>query len=309
MTSCGGALQLEADKYFNIRTNSNHRKQVQSRSSWPFRTNHQKLAVLTYISNTYTESVSGEFVCVGLHTQSHITKENNAASKLLCRWKKHILSYSWRQSRAQMCSKVHTKQVFAHVSFFSHRYLEKYEKVHHFGEDDEESQPGNPKASLPIGAIPNSYNYQQHIVSGEPRCCPLCSERLPLFLSYLRSVSICTLCCFLIRSVSLWCLSCNSVSTPTPPLSISNTYSRASLHQSCVWDVWETGQPCRSTICIVLCFKDFLDGRIYFTRIWGRTKCTHCILFYFSNSGTSYKILPDSVSNSVIVKTSLFHVL
>uniref|UniRef100_A0A672ZQM3 AT rich interactive domain 2 (ARID, RFX-like) n=1 Tax=Sphaeramia orbicularis TaxID=375764 RepID=A0A672ZQM3_9TELE len=45
------------------------------------------------------------------------------------------------------------------------RYLEKYEKVHHFGEDDEESQPGNPKASLPIGAIPSSYNYQQHIVS------------------------------------------------------------------------------------------------------------------------------------------------
>ncbi|KAM7366901.1 hypothetical protein PAMP_014837 [Pampus punctatissimus] len=45
------------------------------------------------------------------------------------------------------------------------RYLEKYEKVHHFGEDDEETQPGNPKASLPIGAIPSSYNYQQHIVS------------------------------------------------------------------------------------------------------------------------------------------------
>uniref|UniRef100_A0A4W6G0U2 AT-rich interactive domain 2 n=1 Tax=Lates calcarifer TaxID=8187 RepID=A0A4W6G0U2_LATCA len=45
------------------------------------------------------------------------------------------------------------------------RYLEKYEKVHHFGEDDEEAQPGNPKAFLPIGAIPNSYNYQQHIVS------------------------------------------------------------------------------------------------------------------------------------------------
>ncbi|KAF1372562.1 hypothetical protein PFLUV_G00266780 [Perca fluviatilis] len=45
------------------------------------------------------------------------------------------------------------------------RYLEKYEKVHHFGEDDEEAQPGNPKASLPIGAIPSSYNYQQHIVS------------------------------------------------------------------------------------------------------------------------------------------------
>uniref|UniRef100_UPI0037E858D6 AT-rich interactive domain-containing protein 2 n=1 Tax=Semicossyphus pulcher TaxID=241346 RepID=UPI0037E858D6 len=45
------------------------------------------------------------------------------------------------------------------------RYLEKYEKVHHFGEDDDEAQPGNPKASLPIGAIPNSYNYQQHSVS------------------------------------------------------------------------------------------------------------------------------------------------
>uniref|UniRef100_A0A3Q3WEZ2 Uncharacterized protein n=1 Tax=Mola mola TaxID=94237 RepID=A0A3Q3WEZ2_MOLML len=45
------------------------------------------------------------------------------------------------------------------------RYLEKYEKVHHFGEDDEESQPGNPKASLPVGAIPSSYNYQQHVVS------------------------------------------------------------------------------------------------------------------------------------------------
>uniref|UniRef100_A0A3Q3GIJ9 AT-rich interactive domain 2 n=1 Tax=Labrus bergylta TaxID=56723 RepID=A0A3Q3GIJ9_9LABR len=45
------------------------------------------------------------------------------------------------------------------------RYLEKYEKVHHFGEDDDEAQPGNPKNSLPIGAIPNSYNYQQHSVS------------------------------------------------------------------------------------------------------------------------------------------------
>ncbi|KAF7228880.1 AT-rich interactive domain-containing protein 2 [Nothobranchius furzeri] len=45
------------------------------------------------------------------------------------------------------------------------RYLEKYEKVHHFGEDDEETQPGNPKASLPVGAIPSSYNYQQHVVS------------------------------------------------------------------------------------------------------------------------------------------------
>ncbi|KAJ3612206.1 hypothetical protein NHX12_020482 [Muraenolepis orangiensis] len=45
------------------------------------------------------------------------------------------------------------------------RYLEKYEKVHHFGEDDDESPPGNPKVSLPIGAIPCSYNYQQHTVS------------------------------------------------------------------------------------------------------------------------------------------------
>nr|XP_060633540.1 AT-rich interactive domain-containing protein 2 isoform X1 [Anolis sagrei ordinatus] len=45
------------------------------------------------------------------------------------------------------------------------RYLEKYEKVHHFGEDDDEVQPGNPKPQLPIGAIPSSYNYQQHSIS------------------------------------------------------------------------------------------------------------------------------------------------
>ncbi|XP_069832054.1 AT-rich interactive domain-containing protein 2 [Dendropsophus ebraccatus] len=44
------------------------------------------------------------------------------------------------------------------------RYLEKYEKVHHFGEDDDEVQPGNPKPQLPIGAIPCTYNYQQHVV-------------------------------------------------------------------------------------------------------------------------------------------------
>ncbi|XP_068132691.1 AT-rich interactive domain-containing protein 2 isoform X2 [Hyperolius riggenbachi] len=44
------------------------------------------------------------------------------------------------------------------------RYLEKYEKVHHFGEDDDEVQPGNPKQQLPIGAIPCTYNYQQHVV-------------------------------------------------------------------------------------------------------------------------------------------------
>uniref|UniRef100_A0A8C7CSS2 AT-rich interaction domain 2 n=1 Tax=Oncorhynchus kisutch TaxID=8019 RepID=A0A8C7CSS2_ONCKI len=58
---------------------------------------------------------------------------------------------------------------FAKVNFgnssFVYRYLEKYEKVHHFGEDDDEVQPGNPKPSLPIGAIPCSYNYQQHTVS------------------------------------------------------------------------------------------------------------------------------------------------
>lgn len=47
------------------------------------------------------------------------------------------------------------------------RYLEKYEKVHHFGEDDDEVPPGNPKPQLPIGAIPSSYNYQQHSVSVE----------------------------------------------------------------------------------------------------------------------------------------------
>lgn len=45
------------------------------------------------------------------------------------------------------------------------RYLEKYEKVHHFGEEDEEVTPGNPKQQVPIGAIPTSYNYQQHILS------------------------------------------------------------------------------------------------------------------------------------------------
>ncbi|OCT88960.1 AT-rich interactive domain-containing protein 2 isoform X2 [Xenopus laevis] len=44
------------------------------------------------------------------------------------------------------------------------RYLEKYEKVHHFGEDDDEVQPGNPKPQRPIGAIPCSYNYQQHSI-------------------------------------------------------------------------------------------------------------------------------------------------
>ncbi|XP_069485938.1 AT-rich interactive domain-containing protein 2 [Ambystoma mexicanum] len=45
------------------------------------------------------------------------------------------------------------------------RYLEKYEKVHHFGEEDEEVTPGNPKQQVPMGAIPTSYNYQQHVLS------------------------------------------------------------------------------------------------------------------------------------------------
>lgn len=53
------------------------------------------------------------------------------------------------------------------LCFFYCSYLEKYEKVHHFGEEDDEVQPGNPKPQLPIGAIPTSYNYQQHSVSGK----------------------------------------------------------------------------------------------------------------------------------------------
>ncbi|XP_068163353.1 AT-rich interactive domain-containing protein 2 isoform X2 [Antennarius striatus] len=44
------------------------------------------------------------------------------------------------------------------------RYLEKYEKVHHFGEDDEESQPGNPKASLPIDYLRQSYGLSTDFV-------------------------------------------------------------------------------------------------------------------------------------------------
>lgn len=50
--------------------------------------------------------------------------------------------------------------------YFVCSYLEKYEKVHHFGEDDDEVQPGNLKPQLPIGAIPCTYNYQQHVVPG-----------------------------------------------------------------------------------------------------------------------------------------------
>ncbi|GAB1299771.1 AT-rich interactive domain-containing protein 2 [Apodemus speciosus] len=61
-------------------------------------------------------------------------------------------------------TRVTTLGGFAKVSEKNH-YLEKYEKVHHFGEDDDEVPPGNPKPQLPIGAIPSSYNYQQHSVS------------------------------------------------------------------------------------------------------------------------------------------------
>lgn len=127
--------------------------------------------------------------------------------------KTHIFSHSWRESRAQTCSKIDGNQVLAHhltVSSFPRRYLEKYEKVHHFGEDDEESQPGNPKASLPIGAIPNSYNYQQHIVSGEPMSRSWCSEALAAFTSSpFASVSVLSAFSFCLHnfSFSLWCLS------------------------------------------------------------------------------------------------------
>lgn len=57
--------------------------------------------------------------------------------------------------------------IFIFITIIYSSYLEKYEKVHHFGEEDDEVQPGNPKPQLPIGAIPTSYNYQQHSVSGK----------------------------------------------------------------------------------------------------------------------------------------------
>lgn len=62
---------------------------------------------------------------------------------------------------------VKTCAIFLFIIIFYSSYLEKYEKVHHFGEEDDEVQPGNPKPQLPIGAIPSSYNYQQHSVSGK----------------------------------------------------------------------------------------------------------------------------------------------
>ncbi|XP_078075846.1 AT-rich interactive domain-containing protein 2 isoform X3 [Mustelus asterias] len=45
------------------------------------------------------------------------------------------------------------------------RYLEAYEKVHHFGEDDDELSSGNQRGPVPVGGVPSSYSYQQHILS------------------------------------------------------------------------------------------------------------------------------------------------
>ena len=168
-----------------------------------------------------------------------------------------------KQSRAQIPSKIHSKQVLAHRLFYfsppPYRYLEKYEKVHHFGEDDEEAQPGNPKNSLPIGAIPNSYNYQQHVVSGRQRR-PQCGYRLTL----------CSL--FLSHSVS-------DVQVHPVPLSLSVRplgqhrhfskcdYSKASLHQSCVRSTGNRSAH-RSSLCIETSLDDsFLFQGLSFSRL------------------------------------------
>lgn len=45
------------------------------------------------------------------------------------------------------------------------RYLEAYEKVHHFGEDDDELGSGGQRVQVPVGGVPSSYSYQQHIFS------------------------------------------------------------------------------------------------------------------------------------------------
>ncbi|XP_072915821.1 AT-rich interactive domain-containing protein 2 isoform X1 [Hemitrygon akajei] len=45
------------------------------------------------------------------------------------------------------------------------RYLEAYEKVHHFGEDDDELSSGGQRGAVPVGGVPSSYSYQQHILS------------------------------------------------------------------------------------------------------------------------------------------------
>uniref|UniRef100_UPI00358E3DAD AT-rich interactive domain-containing protein 2 isoform X2 n=1 Tax=Myxine glutinosa TaxID=7769 RepID=UPI00358E3DAD len=46
---------------------------------------------------------------------------------------------------------------------FYRRYLETYEKVHHFGEEDDEFQGGS-RPQTPVGGVSYSYNYQQHVV-------------------------------------------------------------------------------------------------------------------------------------------------
>ncbi|XP_038637317.1 AT-rich interactive domain-containing protein 2 isoform X2 [Scyliorhinus canicula] len=51
------------------------------------------------------------------------------------------------------------------------RYLEAYEKVHHFGEDDDELSSGNQRGPVPVGGVPSSYSYQQHILSDYIRQC------------------------------------------------------------------------------------------------------------------------------------------
>ncbi|CAM9823004.1 unnamed protein product [Lampetra planeri] len=48
------------------------------------------------------------------------------------------------------------------------RYLETYEKVHHFGEEDDEFQ-GSSRPQTPVGGISYTYNYQQHNVPDHMR--------------------------------------------------------------------------------------------------------------------------------------------
>uniref|UniRef100_S4RV91 AT rich interactive domain 2 (ARID, RFX-like) n=1 Tax=Petromyzon marinus TaxID=7757 RepID=S4RV91_PETMA len=52
--------------------------------------------------------------------------------------------------------------------FFHFRYLETYEKVHHFGEEDDEFQ-GSSRPQTPVGGISYTYNYQQHNVPDHMR--------------------------------------------------------------------------------------------------------------------------------------------
>lgn len=143
-------------------------------SSKLFKLTFEKQSPETGSSHFYFKHLKLSVVrCIrGLCVQNHKALQ---CSYFLCR--QENVSANVKQKRLN----VHITPFMADqltVCTLTCRYLEKYEKVHHFGEDDEESQPGNPKASLPIGAIPNSYNYQQHIVSGEPRFRYGCPERL-----------------------------------------------------------------------------------------------------------------------------------